>query len=47
MNALQGLQQRPWSKYLLPGVVIVAVALFPLFRPPLDGFMDDCIISLA
>jgi branched-chain amino acid transport system permease protein len=47
MNALRGLQQRPWSKYLLPGVVIVAVALFPLFRPPLDGFMDDCIISLA
>jgi branched-chain amino acid transport system permease protein len=47
MNALQGLQRRPWSKYLLPGVIIVAVALFPLFRPPLDGFMDDCIISLA
>ena len=26
---------------------MVSVALFPLFRPPLDGFMDDCIIALA
>ena len=25
----------------------MAVALFPLFRPPLDGFMDDCILALA
>ena len=26
---------------------MVAVALFALFRPPLDGFMDDCILALA
>jgi branched-chain amino acid transport system permease protein len=28
-------------------VVVAAVALFPLFRPPLDGFVDDCILALA
>ena len=27
--------------------MLLAVALFPLFRPPLDGFMDDCILALA
>jgi branched-chain amino acid transport system permease protein len=47
MTAIQELRTRPWAKYVLPGVVIVAVALFPLFRPPLDGFMDDCILALA
>src|SRR3954470_6971019 len=47
MNAIHGLRTQPWSKYLLPATVIIAVALFPLFRPPLDGFMDDCILALA
>jgi branched-chain amino acid transport system permease protein len=47
MNAIQGLRTRPWAKYLLPGVVVLGAALFPLFRPPLDGFMDDCILALA
>jgi branched-chain amino acid transport system permease protein len=47
MSALAELRTRPWTKYLLPGVVLVAVAIFPLFRPPLDGFMDDCILALA
>jgi branched-chain amino acid transport system permease protein len=47
MRALQELRTRPWAKYLLPAVVMVAVGLFPLFRPPLDGFMDDCVIALA
>jgi branched-chain amino acid transport system permease protein len=47
MSTIQELRRREWAKYLLPGVVILAVALFPLFRPPLDGFMDDCIIALA
>jgi hypothetical protein len=40
MNAVRGLRQQSWSKYVLPVVVLLAVALFPLFRPPLDGFMD-------
>ena len=47
MNTLRELRSREWTKYLLPAVVLLAVAMFPLFRPPLDGFMDDCIIALA
>jgi branched-chain amino acid transport system permease protein len=47
MSAIMELRRRPWAKYLLPGVVLVAVALFPLSREPLDGFMDDCIIALS
>jgi len=47
MNTILELRNRPGAKYLLPGTVLVAVAVFPLFRPPLDGFMDDCIIALA
>ncbi len=47
MNTLRELRKREWTKYLLPAVVLLAVALFPLFRPPLDGFMDDCILALA
>jgi branched-chain amino acid transport system permease protein len=47
MNTILELRSREWTKYLLPAVVLLAVALFPMFRPPLDGFMDDCIIALA
>jgi branched-chain amino acid transport system permease protein len=47
MNTLRELRTREWTKYILPAVVLLAVALFPLFRPPLDGFMDDCILALA
>ena len=46
MSTIQELRTKPWAAYLLPGVVIIAAALFPLFRPPLDGFMDDCILAL-
>jgi branched-chain amino acid transport system permease protein len=47
MNTIHGLRAQPWSKYVLPVTVIIAVAVFPLFRPPLDGFMDDCVLALA
>jgi branched-chain amino acid transport system permease protein len=47
MSTIAELRRRPWAKYLLPTVVVVGAALFPLFRPPLDGFMDDCILALA
>jgi branched-chain amino acid transport system permease protein len=47
MSAIRGLRAQPWSKYLLPGTVLLAVALLPLFRPPLDGFTDDVILALA
>ena len=47
MSTIRGLREQQWSKYILPVVMLLAVALFPLFRPPLDGFMDDCILALA
>ena len=47
MSTIQELRSRRWAQYLLPAVVLVGVAVFPLFRPPLDGFMDDCILALA
>ena len=47
MNTIRGLRTQPWSKYVLPVTIIIAVAVFPLFRPPLDGFMDDCVLALA
>jgi branched-chain amino acid transport system permease protein len=47
MNAIAELRKRPWAQYVLPITVVVGAAVFPLFRPPLDGFMDDCILALA
>jgi branched-chain amino acid transport system permease protein len=47
MNFVRGLREQSWAKYVLPAVVLLAALLFPLFRPPLDGFMDDCILALA
>jgi branched-chain amino acid transport system permease protein len=46
MSAVHQLRDRPWAKYVLPAVVVVAAALLPFFRAPLDGFMDDCILAL-
>ena len=37
MTAIRELRQKRWAAYL-PGVIVfVAVALYPIFRPPLDG----------
>ena len=47
MNAISELRTRPWAPYVLPAAIIVAAALFPLTREPLDAFMDDCILALA
>jgi branched-chain amino acid transport system permease protein len=47
VSGLRTLRQNPRTGTLLVTVVVVAVALFPMFRPPLDGFMDDCILALA
>jgi branched-chain amino acid transport system permease protein len=33
--------------FIIAVVVLTAAALFPLTRPPLDGFIDDCILALA
>ena len=47
MSAIAELRTKPWAKYILPATLIVAAALFPLTREPLDAFMDDCILALA
>ncbi len=47
MSAVRRLRQAEWAKWLPAVVVLLAVALFPIFRPPLDGFVDDCILALA
>ena len=46
MSALRELRRKRWARYVLPGTALVAAALLPFFRPPLDGFMDDCILAL-
>jgi branched-chain amino acid transport system permease protein len=47
MSTIQELRRREWAKFVLPATLIVVAAVFPLFREPLDGFMDDCILALA
>ena len=46
MTMLRNLRRAPWAQYVLPVTALLAVALFPFFRPPLDGFMDDCVLAL-
>jgi branched-chain amino acid transport system permease protein len=46
VSALRGLRQARWAKYVLPVTAVVAAALLPFFRPPLDGFLDDCVLAL-
>jgi branched-chain amino acid transport system permease protein len=47
MSRLSEFRETRWGGMLPAIVVVVAVALFPLFRPPLDGFMDDAVLALA
>jgi branched-chain amino acid transport system permease protein len=47
MSTIAELRTRRWAPYILPAALIVAAALFPLSREPLDAFMDDCILALA
>jgi branched-chain amino acid transport system permease protein len=47
MSKLRELRKSRWAGYLPAVIVVVAVALFPIFRPPLDGFVDDTILALA
>ena len=47
MSAIRDLRRKRWAAWLPAVVVFVAVALFPIFRPPLDGFVDDMILALA
>jgi branched-chain amino acid transport system permease protein len=47
MSTLRQLRQDRRVGIALAGLLVLAVALFPMFRPPLDGFIDDCILALA
>ncbi len=47
MSILRRLRQDDRSRFLLPAIVLVAVALLPIFRPPLDNLVDDAIIALC
>jgi branched-chain amino acid transport system permease protein len=47
MSTIAELRTRKWAPYILPAALLVAAALFPLSREPLDAFMDDCILALA
>ena len=47
MSALARLRQDRRVSIALAVALVVAVALLPLFRPPLDAFLDDCILALA
>jgi len=47
MSKLRELRQKRWADWLPAIIVVVAAALFPIFRPPLDSFMDDTILALA
>ena len=47
MRAIAELRTKPWAPYILPAALLLAAALFPLSREPLDAFMDDCILALA
>ena len=47
MSKLRELRKTRWADWLPAIIVLVAVALFPIFRPPLDSVMDDTILALA
>ena len=47
MSAIDNLRESRWGRLLPVAVVVVAAALFPLFRPPLDGLVDDTILALS
>jgi branched-chain amino acid transport system permease protein len=47
MSTLRRLREDRRTGFALAGLLVLAVALFPMFRPPLDGFVDDCTLALA
>ena len=47
MSTLHELRTKRWADWLPAIVLFVAVALYPIFRPPLDGLVDDIILALA
>jgi branched-chain amino acid transport system permease protein len=47
MTRVRELRRDPRAGIAIGVLVVVAVALMPLFRPPLDGFTNDAILALA
>jgi branched-chain amino acid transport system permease protein len=47
MSAVRDLRNGPVGRWLPAVVLFAALALFPIFRPPLDGLVDDMILALA
>jgi branched-chain amino acid transport system permease protein len=47
MTRVRQLRRDPRAGMAIGALVLVAVALLPLFRPPLDGFTNDAILALA
>jgi branched-chain amino acid transport system permease protein len=47
MTRVAQLRKDPRAGWAIGVLVVVAVALLPMFRPPLDGFTNDTILALA
>jgi branched-chain amino acid transport system permease protein len=47
MSAVRDLRRGRVGRWLPAVVLFTALALFPIFRPPLDGLVDDMILALA
>jgi branched-chain amino acid transport system permease protein len=47
MTRVRELRGDPRASWVIGGSVLLAVALLPLFRAPLDGFTNDAILALA
>jgi branched-chain amino acid transport system permease protein len=47
MSRVRALREDKRAGYILAVVVLVAVAILPLFRDPLDGLTNDVILALA
>jgi branched-chain amino acid transport system permease protein len=47
MSRVRELRKDPRAGWAIGALVVLAVALMPLFRPPLDGFTSDAILALA
>jgi branched-chain amino acid transport system permease protein len=47
MSRVAELRRDRRASWVIGGLLVVAVALLPMFRPPLDGFTNDAILALA
>jgi branched-chain amino acid transport system permease protein len=47
MTALRNLRNSPYGSWVLPGLALLGVGLYPIFADPLSGTMGDVIVALA